>query len=137
MEPEFEWDDDKAAENHSKHRVRFTAAKLVFDDPFAIERVFSVRASAGATRGRHAHRQCTQFLTCASGAIEIMCDDGSDRATYLLERPDRGLLVPKGIWAEQTYRTEGAVLLVLCDRAYDEADYIRDYSEFLKFRTSA
>jgi hypothetical protein len=39
MEPEFEWDDDKAAENHSKHRVRFTAAKLVFDDPFAIERV--------------------------------------------------------------------------------------------------
>lgn len=36
MEYEFEWDDDKAAANLSKHEVSFDEAKLLFDDPFAI-----------------------------------------------------------------------------------------------------
>ncbi|HEY4920060.1 MAG TPA: BrnT family toxin [Xanthobacteraceae bacterium] len=36
---EFEWDDGKAAENHAKHGVRFAAARYVFKDPFAIERL--------------------------------------------------------------------------------------------------
>jgi uncharacterized DUF497 family protein len=35
---DFEWDDDKAAQNAADHGVTFEAARLVFDDPFAIER---------------------------------------------------------------------------------------------------
>ena len=31
----FEWDEDKAAINWRKHRVRFAAASEVFRDPFA------------------------------------------------------------------------------------------------------
>ena len=38
MALEFEWDDDKAAENYLKHGITFDVAKLVFNDPFAIER---------------------------------------------------------------------------------------------------
>jgi hypothetical protein len=34
---EFEWDDDKAASNLRKHGVSFVAARLVFQDAFAIE----------------------------------------------------------------------------------------------------
>src|SRR5439155_596883 len=33
----FEWDDDKAAENLSAHRVSFEEATLAVDDPFGIE----------------------------------------------------------------------------------------------------
>jgi len=36
---EFQWDDDKAAQNYADHGVSFEAAKLVFADPFAIERL--------------------------------------------------------------------------------------------------
>jgi hypothetical protein len=36
---EFEWDDAKAAQNFTDHGVSFEAAKQVFQDPFAIERV--------------------------------------------------------------------------------------------------
>jgi uncharacterized DUF497 family protein len=36
---DFEWDDGKAAENYAKHGVRFDAARYVFKDAFAIERL--------------------------------------------------------------------------------------------------
>ena len=35
---EFEWDDDKAARNFADHGVTFAAARLAFDDPFAVAR---------------------------------------------------------------------------------------------------
>jgi uncharacterized protein len=41
MMNEFEWDEGKARANLAKHGVSFEAARLVFDDLFAIERVDS------------------------------------------------------------------------------------------------
>jgi uncharacterized DUF497 family protein len=35
----FEWDEAKAATNAARHGISFDAAKLVFADPFAIERL--------------------------------------------------------------------------------------------------
>ena len=35
---EFEWDLDKALSNLAKHGVSFEAARLVFDDVFALDR---------------------------------------------------------------------------------------------------
>lgn len=105
--------------------------------PFAIARVFAVVASAGAIRGQHAHKGCTQFVTCPNGVVEVLCDDGVEQATYLLDQPGLGLLIPPSIWAQQTYRSSGAVLMVLCDRPYEPSDYIRDYAEFLDYRKMA
>jgi len=102
--------------------------------PFSIARVFSVRADLDAIRGKHAHRQCIQFLTCTSGCVEVVCDDGTQTVTYVLESPSQGLLIPAGIWAQQTYKQENSVLTVLCDRGYEEEDYIRDYAEFSDYR---
>ncbi|MGC1780781.1 MAG: BrnT family toxin [Xanthobacteraceae bacterium] len=35
----FEWDDAKAAQNYADHGVTFDAAKAIFDDAFAVERL--------------------------------------------------------------------------------------------------
>ena len=35
---EFEWDDVKAAQNLANHGVSFEAARLAFNDPFAVVR---------------------------------------------------------------------------------------------------
>jgi len=102
--------------------------------PFSIARVFVVRAPSGAIRGQHAHRTCVQFLTCPSGSIEVICDDGEQTMTCLLDRPDMGLLIPPSIWAQQVYKEDGTVLTVLCDRLFEEADYIREYEAFRAFR---
>lgn len=37
IDEEFEWDDAKAASNLEKHGVGFEEARLVFQDPFAVE----------------------------------------------------------------------------------------------------
>jgi hypothetical protein len=102
--------------------------------PFSIARVFTVNAPAGNSRGNHAHKACTQFLVCPTGCVEVVCDDGTDRVVFILDRPNVGLLVPPSIWARQTYRAPGSVLLVICDRPYEEDDYIRDYTTFLGIR---
>jgi dTDP-4-dehydrorhamnose 3,5-epimerase-like enzyme len=103
--------------------------------PFAIARVFVVRALVGAIRGQHAHKNCTQFLTCPLGSVQVRCDDGKLISNFLLDHPNVGLLVPPGIWAQQTYLALDSVLTVLCDRPYEPQDYIRDYSEFMTYRS--
>ena len=101
--------------------------------PFSIMRIFNVRANIDNIRGRHAHRHCTQFLICVNGAIEVQCDDSIETRKYVLDKANYGLLIPPRIWAEQKYIKENTVLTVLCDRPFEESDYIRDYKEFLKY----
>ena len=98
--------------------------------PFNIARVFVVRGVAGAIRGQHAHKACTQFMTCHYGKVEVQCDDGHEVAVFMLDHANFGLLIPPGIWAQQTYLVSNSVLTVLCDRPYEKQDYIRDYSDY-------
>lgn len=105
--------------------------------PFAIARVFTVSAPKGAVRGRHAHRACSQLMLCASGDIGVACTDGVQTQSFRLNRGNLGLLVPPSIWAEETWHQANSVLLVLCDRAYDEVDYVRDMETFLAWRRSS
>ena len=98
--------------------------------PFDILRVFTVSALKGSIRGNHAHKECSQFMVCVSGAIEVICDDGIEETIYQLDSPSIGLNVEPGIWAKEKYLTENAVLMVLCDRHYEEEDYMHNYNEF-------
>ena len=120
--------------------VRSDGAISVFEGggavPFEIARVFTVSAVDGAVRGRHAHKECAQLLVCLAGEIEVVADDGAERRREILSGPEEGLLLPPMIWGEQIYRGENALLLVLCDRVYDEADYLRDFAAFKAARDS-
>jgi dTDP-4-dehydrorhamnose 3,5-epimerase-like enzyme len=100
---------------------------------FSIERVFVVYASLGQIRGQHAHKECSQFLVCLHGEVVVKCNDGKSSSMFLLKNPTQGILIPPGIWAEQVYKEENSILMVLCDREYNEGDYIRDFNEFLLF----
>ncbi len=102
--------------------------------PFPIARVFVVRAPEGAVRGQHAHKACAQFLTCPRGVVKVDCTDGEESAAFELNHPNLGLYIPPGIWAEQRYETRDAALTVLCDRAYEVEDYIREFPDYLTYR---
>jgi hypothetical protein len=102
--------------------------------PFAIKRVFYIYdIPGGENRGAHAHKQCHQFLVAASGSFEIELDDGLVKRTIMLNRPYQGLHIPPGIWAAEKGFSSGAVCLVLTSENYNEADYIRNYEEYLRF----
>jgi hypothetical protein len=104
--------------------------------PFGIERIFTLRAPIGTVRGGHAHRRCTQFMICPLGMIEVNCDDGQQRKSLYLDRGNVGLLVPPNIWTTQSFGYDNSLLLVVCDKHYEESDYIRDYAEFLACRNT-
>jgi hypothetical protein len=73
-----------------------------------------------------------QFIIAASGSFDVIVDDGNDRKTFFLNRSYFGLYVPRMIWRELQNFSSGSVSLVLASEYYDEADYIRDYSAFLR-----
>ena len=102
--------------------------------PLDVKRIFVVKGNEKEIRGHHAHRQVTQYLVCVHGACEVICDDGSQKKSFQLNVPNQALLIPPGIWAEQTYLEKDTTLMVACDALYDEADYIRDYDVFLDFQ---
>jgi dTDP-4-dehydrorhamnose 3,5-epimerase-like enzyme len=99
-----------------------------------IQRMFAIVAPVGAKRGRHAHKLCSQFMLCVGGAIDVVCDDGKDRKSFSLDQPELALFVPPRLWLEFDARENDSVLIVLCDRLYEEHDHIRNYAEFLSFR---
>lgn len=102
--------------------------------PFNIRRVYYIfDVPAGSRRGFHAHRELQQVLICIHGSCKIMMDNGTEQETVLLDNPSEGLLIENTIWREMYDFSPGAVLLVLASHYYDEADYIRDYDEFLAF----
>lgn len=113
------------------------AAEGLTHVPFAVARLFTVEAPLGAVRGRHAHRRCSQFMMCVHGTIEFLVDDGAMQRTFVLERGHEAFYVPPMLWQTLTFRTPQAVLIGLCDRSYEEDDYIRDYDTFLDARRRA
>lgn len=102
--------------------------------PFPINRVFySYDIPGGEDRGAHAHKECHQFIIAASGAFEVVLDDGVNKRTVQLNRPFWGLHVPPGIWASEQGFSSGSICLVLASHGYSEDDYIRNYDDFLNY----
>lgn len=102
--------------------------------PFDIRRAYWVYdVPGGESRGGHAHRRLRQLLVAISGSFTVTLDNGHARHSYLLNHPYQGLLIETGIWRTLDDFSSGAVCLVLASEPFAEDDYIRDYSDFLKY----
>lgn len=113
-------------------RGRLVAIEANKDVPFAIARVYHVYATTpGTTRGLHAHRALHQAAVAVAGSCTMLLDDGASRVEVRLDDPATGLTLPPMVWHEMKDFSPDCVLMVLADAAYDEADYIRDYDQFL------
>lgn len=118
-------------------RGSLVAAEFAKDLPFTPRRFFMVYDVPSAeTRGSHAHKVCEQFLVCLKGSVSAIVDDGTNREEFQLDRPDTALYMPAMTWGTQYRYSSDAVLLVLASHEYDNADYIRDYAEFVEAATA-
>ncbi len=105
------------------------------DLPFEIKRVYYLYDVPNlADRGAHGHKNLRQLVVAVSGSFTITLFDGKESRSFVLNQPNKGLLIVPGIWRELNSFSGGAICLVLASEEYDEDDYIRDYEEFLKFR---
>lgn len=104
------------------------------DVPFAIARAYYVFGTvAGVSRGFHAHKQLWQVAVCVIGSCTMLMDDGRQKESVRLDSPDRGLMIPPRVWHEMSDFSPDCVLLVLASDHYDEADYLRNYADFISY----
>ena len=100
--------------------------------PFDVKRVYYIFGTQpGVERGFHAHVALRQLAVCVAGSCEMILDDGRTRTVHKLDRPDIAISIEPMIWHEMRHFSDDAILLVLADQIYDEADYIRNYNDFL------
>ena len=98
---------------------------------FNMQRVYYLfDVPAGAYRGGHAHKEQLEFLVAISGSFQVVLDDGRDKKSVMLNRPDQGLLIPTGIWRELMDFSQGSVCMVISSDKFSEKDYVRDYEKF-------
>jgi dTDP-4-dehydrorhamnose 3,5-epimerase-like enzyme len=101
--------------------------------PFDIKRVYYIFDSAGdISRGFHAHKNLQQVAICVKGSCRFILDDGKSRESIILRTQNIGLYIDNNKWREMHDFSEDCVLMVLASETYDEADYIRDYDDFIK-----
>ncbi len=67
-----------------------------------------------------------------SGSFDITLDDGFEKKTFHLNRSYFGLYVSTMVWREIDNFSSGSVCMVLASEFYSEADYYREYEDFLK-----
>ncbi len=103
--------------------------------PFDIKRVYYLYdVPSGSTRGGHAHIEQLELLIPLSGSFDVILNNGIDKETVTLNRPNEGLLIPTGIWRELENFSSGSVCLVLASDVFDEEDYIRNFDDFILYK---
>lgn len=113
-----------------------TAINANYNIPFDIQRIYYLYdVPGGENRGGHAHKELKQLLVAASGSFDVVLDDGINKKTVSLNRPYIGLTIVPGIWRELQNFSSGSICLVLASHKYDENDYIRNYSDFKKYKS--
>ncbi|MDA9804370.1 FdtA/QdtA family cupin domain-containing protein [Flavobacteriaceae bacterium] len=99
--------------------------------PYQVKRVYYLfDVPSDSFRGGHAHKEQLEFLIALSGSFTVTIDNGKSKKSFLLNKPNKGLLLPTGIWRELEDFSSGAVCLVLSSGEFDEGDYIRNYQDF-------
>ena len=99
---------------------------------FPVRRMFYIsQVPEGQTRANHAQRESEQLLLAVTGSVSVMIDDGRNKQTIVLRRHNVGLLIAPKTWCSLSQFSSDAVLAVFASHAYDAADQIADYDEFL------
>lgn len=100
--------------------------------PFEIKRVYYLYdVPGGESRAGHGHRHLEQLIIAMSGSFDVVLDDGNERTRYHLNRSYYGLHVAPMMWREIDNFSSGSVCMVLASDYYDEADYFREYEDFI------
>ena len=101
--------------------------------PFDIQRVYYLYdVPGGSDRGSHAHKKLHQFIVAMSGSFDVVLDEGKEKKRFHLNRSYYGLYVCPMMWRYLDNFSSGAVCMVLASAYFDETDYYRDYSDFIR-----
>ena len=103
--------------------------------PFEIKRTYWIYdVPGGEDRGGHAFKENQEVVIALSGAFDGVVDDGDNKKTFTLNRSYYGLYIPNGLWRTMENFSTNSLALEFGSEHYSEADYVRDYEQFLKMK---
>jgi len=92
--------------------------------PFDIKRIFYIYGVDNSERGGHRHHKTVQAAICIRGHCVIYNNNGIDESTFVLDSPDKCLMIEPQDWHTMHSFSEDAILMVLASEYFDAADYI-------------
>jgi len=92
--------------------------------PFQIKRVFYIYGVDNSRRGGHRHKKTVQAAVCIQGSCTISNNDGRSAQEFILDRPDKCLVLETRDWHVMHDFSKDAILMVFASEYFDEKDYI-------------
>src|SRR2546421_8329975 len=92
--------------------------------PFDVKRIFYIYGVDQSVRGGHRHHKTVQAAICIQGSCHIYNNDGETITKYVLDRPDKCLILEPKDWHAMSNFTQDAILMVLASEYFDTNDYI-------------
>jgi dTDP-4-dehydrorhamnose 3,5-epimerase-like enzyme len=92
--------------------------------PFDIKRIFYIYGVDSSVRGKHRHKRTIQAATCIQGKCTIWNNDGKKKEEYILDSPDKCLILEPTDWHKMYNFSPDAILMVLASEYFDANDYI-------------
>lgn len=94
--------------------------------PFDIKRIFYIYGVDNSVRGGHRHHRTVQAAICLTGHCVIANDNGQEKQKFVLNSPDKCLILHPEDWHQMHGFSENAILMVLASEFFDPEDYIYD-----------
>jgi dTDP-4-dehydrorhamnose 3,5-epimerase-like enzyme len=92
--------------------------------PFDIKRIFYIYGVDDSIRGGHRHHKTIQAAICIKGKCTISNDDNVKKEEFVLDSPDKCLILEPQDWHQMHSFTEDAILMVLASEYFEPSDYI-------------
>lgn len=92
--------------------------------PFDIKRIFYIYGVDDSVRGGHRHHKTLQAAVCLQGSCVVSNDDGVKKEDFVMDSPDKCLILEQNDWHTMHHFTPDAIFMVLASETFDPADYI-------------
>jgi hypothetical protein len=106
--------------------------------PFPPNRVYFISSlnTSGVPRVSHAHKKLSQIVFALSSVWEVELYFGTKKSTFEIQPMGSPLFIPERYWRNAVCKNENGLLGVIASQTYDEADYIRNYEDYLDWINS-
>ena len=103
-------------------RGNLTVVERVF--PFDVKRIFYIYGVDESERGGHRHHKTIQAAICLQGSCTIFNNNGEIHKEFILDSPDKCLILEPEDWHKMYAFSKDAILMVLASEYYAQEDYI-------------
>ncbi len=94
--------------------------------PFDIKRIFYIYGVDDSIRGGHRHVKTVQAAICIQGSCIIFNDDNETKQEFILDSPDKCLILEPKDWHQMHSFSKDAILMVLASETFEASDYIHE-----------